>query len=39
MTSRLWREPVPFSLLPLLVLCSLCVAEEGRMVVKARQGV
>jgi hypothetical protein len=38
-TSCLWREPAPpFSFLPLLVLCSLCVAGEGRMVAKARQG-
>lgn len=38
MTSCLWREPVPVSFLPLLVLCSLCVAGEGRMVAKARLG-
>lgn len=38
MTSCPWRGPAPFSLLPLDILCSLCVAGDGRMVTEARQG-
>lgn len=37
MTFRPWREPTLFSLLPLDVSCSLCVAGEGRMVTEARR--